>query len=540
MVAKLKDGIEQLKYKWQELSPLVKKSIILFATSAIFVGGFVFYLATKVEYGVLFSDLNSVDAGVITQDLKEKKVPYELTDNGKTILIPKDSIDEYRIELAVDDKLPDSSSGFELFDDTSIMTTDEDRKIMYQRALTGELQRAITSLEGVEKAKVILSTPDDDLFSDNKKEATASIALTVKSQLDSASVQGIVALTVGAVENLKAENVQIVDQNGRVLVESQDEKDIMGNVNDKYMLVKREYEESLEKKVEHLLEPIYGVGMAKVSINVDLDFDSKESTTTTYANPEIRSENIQASGSGEDIERAQTGQVNDNVSNVTGGESEGASSYSQIINNELDTETITVISAPGTVRRMTSSVVVSADIPENIQRELEALIASAVGFDAERGDQIAVQGIDFWKDDAVTEEPKKGNIPMTITLDKLLIYFVVGLGIISILLISVLVYVLLKRRSEAQESFIVEEETNDNEADWLRVHDEVEEVVPVIADFNLEPEETDEEIKQAIQEAAAEEKIKTQEKKDRQAKQYAGENPEVAAELIKSWLKDIK
>lgn len=198
MVAKLKDGIEQLKYKWQELSSLVKKSIILFAISAVFIGGFLFYLATKVEYGVLFTDLNSVDAGVITQDLKEKKIPYQLTDNGTTVLIAKDSIDEYRIELAVDDKLPDSSSGFELFDGASIMTTDEDRKIMYQRALTGELQRAISSLEGVQKAQVILSTPDDDLFSENQKEATASIALTVKTNLDEASVRGIVALTVGA------------------------------------------------------------------------------------------------------------------------------------------------------------------------------------------------------------------------------------------------------------------------------------------------------------------------------------------------------
>lgn len=537
MVAKLKDGIEQLKYKWQELSSLVKKSIILFAISAIFIGGFLFYLATKVEYGVLFTDLNSVDAGVITQDLKEKKIPYQLTDNGTTVLIAKDAIDEYRIELAVDDKLPDSSSGFELFDGASIMTTDEDRKIMYQRALTGELQRAISSLEGVQKAQVILSTPDDDLFSDSQKEATASIALTVKTNLDEASVRGIVALTVGAVENLKAENVQIVDQNGRVLVQAEDENDLIGNVNDKFMLLKRNYEETLEKKVANLLEPIYGVGKAKVSINVDLDFDSKESTTTTYANPEVRSESIEATGNGDDIERAQTGQVNDNVSNVTGGEEERSSSYSRNINNELDTETTTVISAPGTIRRMTSSVVVSADIPENIRRELEALIASAVGFDEARGDQIAVQGMDFWQDNAVGEEPKKGNTPMTITLDKLLIYFVVGLAITSLILIAALIFVLLKRKNEAEESFIVDDET-DNETDTLQ--DGLEEV-PVVADFYSEDEATDaeEELKQAL-EVAQEEKIKEQDQKDRQAKQYAGDNPEVAAELIKSWLKDIK
>ena len=155
MVAKLKDGLEQVKYKWQEASSLVKKAIVLFTISILLVGGFVFYLVTKVNYGVLFSDLSSADAGIISQDLEEKKIPYQLKDNGKTILIPQTEIDEYRIDLAVDNKLPDSTNGFELFDDASIMTTDEDRKIMYQRALTGELQRAILSLKDVEKVKVI-------------------------------------------------------------------------------------------------------------------------------------------------------------------------------------------------------------------------------------------------------------------------------------------------------------------------------------------------------------------------------------------------
>lgn len=543
MVAKLKDLFEQLKDKWQEQNSLVKRSIILFAISAVFVGGLVFYLTTKVEYGVLFSDLNSVDAGTITQDLKDKKIAYKLTENGTTIQIPKESIDEYRIDLAVNEKLPDSSNGFELFDEAGIMTTDEDRKIMYQRALTGELQRAITSLQGVSKAQVILSTPDDDLFSDNKKEATASIALTVSQPLDKASIQGIVALTVGAVENLKAENVQIVDQNGSVLVESLEEDKALDALNEKFMTVKKNYEETLEKKIENLLEPIYGEGMAKVSINVDLDFDSREKTTTTFANPEIRSEQVQATGNAADVERAQTGQVNDNVSNVIGGTEEGSSSYNRSVNNELDTETTTVITAPGMVRRMTSSVVVSADIPENIRTELERLIASAIGFDEERGDSIAVQGIGFWTEDVKTEEPKKGSTSMTIELEKLLLYFVAGLGILSILLISILVFILFKRRNKEKEDYLVEEEL-------LNAEERMGEgVIPIVADSYDEDDDEEEddeedelsiEAAQALKDALEDRKLKEQAQKDNQAKRYAGENPEVAAELIKSWLKDIK
>lgn len=535
MVAKLKDGLEQVKYKWQEASSLVKKAIVLFTISVILVGGFVFYLVTKVNYGVLFSDLSSADAGIISQDLKEKKIPYQLKDNGKTILIPQTEIDEYRIDLAVDNKLPDSTSGFELFDDASIMTTDEDRKIMYQRALTGELQRAILSLEDVEKVKVILVTPDEDLFASSQKDATASIILTLKKELSQPSIQGIIALTTGAVENLKIENVKVVDSNGRILSSTEEEDDLLGGTgaNSKYMELKRAYEESLEQKVERLLEPIYGSEMAKVSINVDLDFDSTESTRTTYANPEIRSENIQATGSGEDIERAQTGQVNDNVTNVTGDDNQGNSSFNRIINNELDTEVVTTISAPGMIRRMTSSIVVSANVPADVQTELEALVASAIGFDEERGDSIAVQGIDFNQGVAVEEEEvKKEPNAISDNLNQYLLYFVIISGIFSTLLIAILLFVLFRRRRKEEEDYLVEEELEEASVP----------VTPAPMFESLAPETEvifDESSEQKKQRLASEQAMK-QKKKDDAAKEYALENPEVAAELIKSWLKDIK
>lgn len=48
-----------------------------------------------------------------------------------------------------------------------MMTTDEDRKIMYQRALTGELENSIAALDDVDKAKVNLTIPKSDNVFDN-------------------------------------------------------------------------------------------------------------------------------------------------------------------------------------------------------------------------------------------------------------------------------------------------------------------------------------------------------------------------------------
>ncbi|MBM9834814.1 flagellar M-ring protein FliF, partial [Enterococcus faecalis] len=76
--------------------------------------------------------------------------------------------------------LPNTSTGFELFDDANMMTTDEDRKIMYQRAVTGELQRAIESIDAVKSAKVLLVMPEESVFSSEESAPTASIVLTLK------------------------------------------------------------------------------------------------------------------------------------------------------------------------------------------------------------------------------------------------------------------------------------------------------------------------------------------------------------------------
>lgn len=139
---KVKEWTEQLKDRWQMQSSLKKMIVVLSVISVLGITAAVYYLNTRIEYGILFTDLSDADAGTISKDLEEQQIAYKLADNGTTILIDKDQVDEYRINLAVDNKLPNTSTGFELFDDANMMTTDEDRKIMYQRAVTGELQRA--------------------------------------------------------------------------------------------------------------------------------------------------------------------------------------------------------------------------------------------------------------------------------------------------------------------------------------------------------------------------------------------------------------
>jgi flagellar M-ring protein FliF len=222
-VGKVATFFSGLKEKWQNQSRIKKIIWILAVLSVLFVSGTVYYLNTRVQYDVLFTGLSEGDAGTIADELKQENVPYKLADNGQTIMVDKTQVNQVRIQLAENNKLPNSSQGFELFDNSNVMTTDADRRIMYQRALTGELEKAIDALSEVQTSKVMLVTPKESVFADSdngdsSKPAKASIVLTLKSGgISNQAVQGIVALTAGAVENLDQQHIKVVDSQGNVL-----------------------------------------------------------------------------------------------------------------------------------------------------------------------------------------------------------------------------------------------------------------------------------------------------------------------------------
>ncbi len=151
----------------------------------------------------------------------------------------------------------------------------------------------------------------------------------------------------------------------------------------------------MEKKITGLIEPVVGKGKVKASVNVDLNFDAVEKKITNYSNPQVRSENVQASGKQAEIKQAQTGQVNDNVDNVTGDANNDNASYNRTVNNELNTETTKVINAPGSINRMTSSVVINGDLSAGDDRNIRKLIQGALGYDKQRGDTVSVQAVNF-------------------------------------------------------------------------------------------------------------------------------------------------
>ncbi|MCM3511867.1 flagellar basal-body MS-ring/collar protein FliF [Carnobacterium inhibens] len=482
------------------------------------------FYTQKVEYATLFSNLEEADAGTIVNDIKAKGIDYKLEDNGTTILIDQAQVDTYRIELAVNDMLPKSNTGFEIFDETSMMATDEDRKIMYQRAVTGELERSISALDSIEQAKVLLSLPEDSVFTseENVSKASASVVLTPisGSQIPVSAVQGIASLISGAVDNLPKENIKIVDTAGNLLSTALEDE---GNLNatdlvSKYQAITRSYEQELEQKLIQTLGPIYGIEKLTVAVTAEMNFDSSESEIINYGDSSVRSETVSAGGGTIDVEEGEG--FENSINQIESGEEGGNSTYNRTTNYELNSEKTNTVKAPGEVERLSTSVIFDGNLSPADKEALEAIVATTVGSVEER-DVISIQGIDFATTTDVIETTAPEQLKSSIN-DVMMRYWPYLVGGLAIVVILILLLTLLRRRS-----------TDDDELDFF----DEEEPEPIVAPQRpVKP--LDEERKAKEKADLKRELNKNMSEKESTVRDYAKESPEGAADLIKIWMKD--
>jgi len=170
-------------------------------------------------YGVLFRDLREADAAEITTTLAQLQVPYRLSDEGKSILVPEEQVYETRMKLVSQGIPKGGSVGFELFKDSDYGVTEFAQKVNFQRALQGELERTIASLDEVASSRVHMTIRRTDLFQPDQDPSKASVTLSLRpdKHLNAREVAGIQRLIASAVDGLTPESVVVIDDKGMVL-----------------------------------------------------------------------------------------------------------------------------------------------------------------------------------------------------------------------------------------------------------------------------------------------------------------------------------
>lgn len=366
---------------------------------------------------VLFSNLSTQDAGEITAKLSEMQVPYQLIGDGTTISVPAEQVHQTRLNLAQEGLPRGSGVGFEIFDETSLGMTEFVQKVNYRRALQGELARTISSLDGIESARVHIALPERSLFIDEDQPTKASVSLQLDQyvQIKGDQVKGIIHLVASSVEGLDPVNVIVVDADGRVLNEMIKQENEDSTLTVTQLLYQKNVERKLKTQLDNLLVQVLGKGNAHSSVTVELDFDKVEEEVLQY-DPEnvVRSEqSITENEVGREAEGGIPG-VRANVADQPEAQAPITNERSKealTTNYEVGKITRHIVRTRGAITRISVAVAVNGryveqDVdgstqqvyeprPENEITKIEQLVQSAIGYSQERGDRVVVTNLEF-------------------------------------------------------------------------------------------------------------------------------------------------
>ncbi|MGY1490775.1 flagellar basal-body MS-ring/collar protein FliF [Methylobacillus pratensis] len=398
--------LDQLKNQWQQ-SSLAKRFVVLLGLLAVvglLAGGT--YWSFKEDYQVLFSDLNGQDASAMVTELDRLKVPYQLADDGATILVEASEVYKTRLKLMGKGLNLNGSVGFEIFNNSEFGMTEFAQKVNYQRALQGELARTIMAFDEVKAARVHLVLPESGLFrrQNSKPKASVSIHLKDGNMLSPEQVFGIQRLVAASVAEITPAEVTVVDHHGvavtKQLVGPQAEAALHERLD-----IKKQLEDYMARKVVNVVDRVFGPGKAIVSVDVALNYDQVKVTREDVVPlPETsgqevgaivrRKESIQGEEQWDSVNNIQTQErANRWMPNSTQTEVE-------YLNSKRVEQ---VLSAPGNVARLNVGVLVPETEDKVKLAKLKEMISMVAGIDASRGDGVVVYGVDMMQAQALPE-----------------------------------------------------------------------------------------------------------------------------------------
>ena len=440
--------------------------------------GFFIFLVTRLgspQMTLLYSDLPMQDSGRVVAQLESMNIPYELKRGGSQVNVPGDQMMRLRITMAEQGIPSGGIIGYEIFDKTGVLgTTDFMQNVNLVRALEGELARTIQTIEGVHRARVHLVMPRRELFSREKQEPSASIVLNMQggARLSSEQVSAVQHLVAASVPSLSPNSIAIVDEKGKLLAAGFEDGDSIGTMAAKAAERRRNFENSMARTIEDLLERSVGFGNVRAEVSAEMDFDRITTNAESY-NPDgqvVRSthtieENLAAKESDSNPPVSVASNLPDAGSE--GGESAASATNEarteETVNFEISRTVTNTVREAGLLKRLSVAVLIDGTNKADEEGEhvytprgkeemeqMAALVRTAIGFDADRGDAIEVINMQFQEgtDDVIEEEPLE--LFFGFGKNELLrIAEILVLSIVAVLVILLVVRPLITRAMEA-------------------------------------------------------------------------------------------
>ncbi len=429
-------------------------AVVAFVISVIFL-----FNVSSPSYSSLYSNLSTEDRNIISAKLNRMGISHKVVEENSQILVHVDKVLNIRMMLA-EEGLPTSGSfvGYEVFDhDDGIGKSSQFlNDVNLVRSLEGELSRTINSLAQIERSRIHIVLPKKELFSKSSAAPSASVVLKVNKgyTLSNKEISGIAYLIAKAVPDLSVENITILNSNGVAL------KLPNQNVNPMGEFTSLEQQNALENRMkmmlENMLESYVGIGKVRVNVTAKID-NNKEVIFSESYDPDgqvVRSKKTYEDKEG-NFEEGQPITVLNNIPNSNqdldyNSQNNNRSKYKidDITNYEISKTVVNKVVEGGGIEKISIAVLVDGsyikDRKDNTTKyqprtseelaKIKALVESAVGFDASRGDKIEVVNLEFTKDDEGSFTPSKNWFD---TNSKNIIQMLI-IGVIIILVILVI------------------------------------------------------------------------------------------------------
>ncbi|MFS1513203.1 flagellar basal-body MS-ring/collar protein FliF [Chengkuizengella sp. SCS-71B] len=485
---------------WKQIS--LKQKImmgILFFVTLLIIAIVIFNLS-KTEYSLAYTELTPADAASIQEYLTSNNIPYQFSNDLKSVGIPSTYLTDVKLAVASQDLIVDGSQGFDIFKENMSTfggITENQFEILNTDARAGEIEQLINAIEGVSWSKVVLNLPEESVFispSGTEDQSYASVIVSFKRnyRIEQPIVDTIYNLVRTSVRDLPMENITISsDLTGELLPSSRTDTSsgIQTGVAVQQMQIKKQYELEIQRNVQNFLKQIF-IGDEHIAVNVfsTLNFDQVNTQETRFEPFDdddqkgiVRSiEEIQKSYTGEDNPTGGiTGTGDNDIPNYVATDQNGVTSEEESesrINYEIDEITSSIIKSPYIVQDLTISVSIPSlsdgDPNDPIQvkaindltKEVESLLVNIVSA------SLADSGKQFTEDQitqkvTVISRPSNGKLLGNSEDPSGIPSWAYGLGAVALALVAGGALVAFRRKQQRDNLYEQEELAYSSEND---------------------------------------------------------------------------
>jgi len=557
---RIRDQIAGLWARWNTTQKIILFAIVGAGILAVIL--LFSFSAAPSMVPLISTPITDTDARLqISAKLDELGVKYQLRPDNVFYVADEKTARHLRVVLNEENLIPKGTDPWALFDMERWTTTDFERDVNLQRAITKQLEQHIMALDGVDNVSVTLVVPKTELFAADQKPTTASVIITPSPASDISTnrkkIMGVQRLIELAVAGLKPENIVITDNTGMQINDFAGLQEVDRlELAKRELAVKQQLETKYNSEITDALRDIFSPDRVRVlKIDIKLDMSKVSSTAEEFSpiavEPATRftppkyapsiarstqsiEEHFQGTGfnpEGPPGQEGQTPPAYKDLSNLVGKYDKS----SQTTNNEINKKVTNSEKQPWEIQRITTGVAIDGvwrvkydqkgqvmlNPDGSIQREYtqvsdddlakaKALIQGAIGFDRDRGDDVEVQSIQF---DRSRQFEKEDSVYRHAMAVRRTIYMVlIGIGAVLLLVIA---YRLIAKEVERRRRL--------REEELARQHQAMREAALRTA------EEQGVEVELSVEDRA---RMEMQEN----AVNMAKEHPEDVAQLIRTWL----